>query len=41
MARMLKESQQQGGPLAQSDLAAFFSFSPAMISNHLSIWQKE
>jgi len=41
MARMLKESQEQAGPLAQSDLAAFFSFSPAMISKHLSKWQQE
>lgn len=41
MARMLKESQQQVGPLAQSDLAAFFSYSQSMVSRHLSTWQQE
>lgn len=41
MARMLKEAQEQVGPLAQSDLAAFFSLSPSMISNHLKKWQQQ
>jgi hypothetical protein len=41
MARMLQESQEQVGPLAQSDLAAFFSYSQAMISQQLLKWQEE